>query len=100
MEQLDGHRKELIQIFLGIDIRFSMNNIGEQLAITDSNQVGNHKSCVSEGILKKFENSTFTEYLIEVDRNNYIYSEDKQEKLFSFGEIMQTIKKELVYVEI
>lgn len=61
----------------------------------------NHLTCVEGGLIKYFKerNSTFTEYLVEIDRNSYIYSEDAEEKLFEFGEIMETIKKELVYVE-
>lgn len=94
----------MILIYLGIDVRFSATNVGRQIAANDEDQLGNHKTCISDGstkgIFNKFKNSTFTEYLVEVDRNNYITSEDKEEKLFSFGDIMQTIKKELVYVEI
>lgn len=76
---------------------FSSTDIGTQTS-NSADQVGNHNTCVSGGLISEFEGSTFTEYLIEIDRNNYITNDD--ESLFSFGEIMQTIKKELVYVEI
>jgi len=45
-----------------------------------------------------FGNSRFTEYLIEVDRNSYVTDDD--ESLFSFGEIMEPIKREIVYVQV
>lgn len=60
-------------------------------------QVGNHVPYL--GLIQRFRNSTFKEYLIEIDRNDYVYSDDGEESLFSFGEIRQTVKKELVYVE-
>ena len=61
--------------------------------------VGNHEPLKinNKGLFENFKNSTFTEYLIEIDRNEYISNED--EKLFSFGEIMLPIKNELVYIE-
>lgn len=80
---------------------FSTVNPGSQ-AENDADAVGNHKAInkvgSNSGLLNIFnEDARFTEYLIDIDRNNYITAED--EKLFSFGEIMQTIKKEIVYVE-
>ncbi len=87
-------------IYLGINVRFSSTNIGGQSENT-ADEVGNHISCIKNtGLIKEFQESKFTEYLVEIDRNNYITSEDGDESLFSFGEIMQTIKKEIVYVEI
>ena len=82
-----------------MDIGFSINGSVVPFDSSDTSQIANHKSCIYGGLIKNFEDSTFTEYLVEVDRNNYIYSEDTEEKLFKFGEIMETIKKELVYVE-
>lgn len=87
-------------MFHGINVRFSSAAVGQQTPKNSQYEVGNHKSCINGGLLAHFNGKKFTEYLIEIDRNNYIYSEDKEEKLFSFGEIMQTIKKELIYVEI
>lgn len=87
----------MILIYLGIDVKFSSTNIGSQ----EGTEVGNHispiKTVKGDGIINNFKDSTFTEYLVEVDRNKYIT--DGDESLFSFGEIMQTIKKEIVYVE-
>ena len=103
----------MILIYLGIKARFSSTSVGKQINEEESNveenedeinkkapkEVGNHSPCVDVGLINKFKNSKFTEYLIEVDRNKYIYSEDREERLFSFGEVMQDVKKELVYVE-
>lgn len=84
----------------GIDVRFSSTDIGGQ-ATNNASQPGNHICCIKNGarrgLIANFENSNFTEYLIEVDRNSYITNDD--ESLFSFGEIMEPIKKELIYVE-
>ena len=49
------------------------------------------------GLIARYKNATFTEYLNEVDPNSYITNEG--ESLFSFGEIKQTIKKEIIYVK-
>ena len=77
---------------------FSSTRVGEQYdALTGEQQVGNHIPCITGGLINYFGTSTFTEYLIEVDRNNYITNEG--EKLFSFGDVMETIKKEFVYVQ-
>ncbi len=58
---------------------------------------GNHIACPPGGLAKVFGDSKFTEYMINVDNNSYITEDD--ENLFSFGEIMEPIKKELVYVQ-
>lgn len=61
---------------------------------------GNHAPYFNnKGLIKEFDGEKFTEYLVEVDRNSYIYSEDKEEKLFEFGKVLQTIKKELFYIQ-
>jgi len=90
----------LIQTYLGINVRFSSTNIGGQ-ATNQESQPGNHITCIEagtkRGLIENFKNSRFTEYLVEVDRNSYITNED--ESLFSFGEIMEPIKKELIYIE-
>ena len=77
---------------------FSPNSIGVQLREDDKSQIGNHIPCVKDGLLNAFDGKKFTEYLIKVDRNSYITNED--ESLFSFGKIMEPIKKELVYVQL
>ena len=86
--------------FLGIDVRFSDGEEGEQLNEDDEAQVGNHLSCVPGGFLEYFKNKKFTEYLFEIDKNEYKYSDDKQEKVFSFGQEWDAKKRELVYVEV
>ncbi len=84
----------------GIDAYFSSNKVGSQ-AEDEVSQPGNHICCIKEppktGLVEKFKDSTFTEYLINVDRNSYITEDD--ESLFSFGEIMEPIKRELIYIE-
>lgn len=80
----------------GINVRFSSTNVGGQ-ATDVASQPGNHVSCINNGLIANFEGSTFTEYLIKVDRNTYITNDD--ERLFSFGEIMEPIKNELIYIE-
>ena len=37
------------------------------------------------GLIEWAKDKTFTEYLVKVDRNSYITSEDETESLFSFG---------------
>ena len=59
----------------------------------------NGESGRNRGLIKEFDGEKFTEYLVEIDRNSYIYSEDKEEKLFEFGKVLQTIKKELFYIQ-
>ena len=88
--------KELIQIFHGQTATFSLSNPGSNTNI-NSDMAGNHVPKV--GLIAEYKNETdtFTEYLIEVDRNSYITEDD--EKLFSFGEIMTPIKREIVYIE-
>ena len=49
------------------------------------------------GLIAKYKNSKFTEYIKEVDPNTYITNDG--EKLFSFGEVKETIKKEIIYVK-
>ncbi len=61
--------------------------------------------CMNKGLLEwaKQDDKHFTEYLIKVDKNNYITNEtddpEGEDKLFSFGEIMESIKNEIIYVE-
>ena len=59
---------------------------------------------VMSGLIAKYKNSKFTEYIKEVDPNSYITNEEDdptgEEKLFSFGEIMESVKNEIIYVEV
>lgn len=84
----------MIRIYHGIKVNFSLSKPGEG-TLNSHDYDRNHLP--AESLIDKYKGSEFTEYLIEIDRNSYKTAED--EKLFSFGEIMQTIKKELVYVE-
>lgn len=80
---------------------FNQANIGTQSSKTpnDPSTPGNHRACYNGGLIEWAKDKEFTEYLVKVDRNSYITSEDETESLFSFGEIMQTIKREIIYVE-
>ena len=49
------------------------------------------------GLIYEYKDSKFTEYIQEVDPNSYITNDG--EKLFSFGEVKETIKKEIIYVK-
>ena len=99
MVQWAGLPKELIQIYLGINVRFSSTSIGGQ-ARDKASEVENHISCIKHReLIEECEASKFTEYLVEIDRNSYIRSEDGDESLFSSGEIMQSIKKEIILLE-
>ncbi|MCI9365483.1 MAG: hypothetical protein HFJ54_02455 [Clostridia bacterium] len=94
----------MILIYLGINVYFSQTRVGEQgnNADNDPDTPGNHIALNingRHGLIEWAGDLRFTEYLVNVDRNNYISSEDGTEKLFSFGEIMQPIKKELIYVQ-
>lgn len=88
----------MILIYHGIQAWFSSTNPGNQESQDSSS--GNHKPCIADGLIKKYgAGETFTEYIIEVDRNSYIESDDGEDKLFSFGEIMTPIKREIIYIE-
>ena len=49
------------------------------------------------GIIAKYKNNTFTEYVSEYDPNEYI--ENGAESLFSWGLVKETVKKEIIYVK-
>lgn len=91
----------MIPTYLGIDVYFSQTSIGSQSSKVpnDPSTPGNHRACLSGGLIEWAKDKEFTEYLVKVDRNSYVTSEDETESLFSFGEIMQTIKREIIYVE-
>ncbi len=52
---------------------------------------------VVNGLIRRYNNSKFTEYLIKVDPNDYVTNEG--ESLFSWGKVKETIKKEIIYVK-
>ncbi len=91
----------MTQTYLGIQVYFNSSDIGNQG--TEETAPGNHippKSGDKAGLINMFASSKFTEYIVEIDRNSYIESDDGEDKLFSFGEIMTPVKREIVYVEI
>ena len=58
-------------------MNFSLTQPGNQIERTDSSYVGNHVACVNNGLIAAFDGKNFTEYLIEIDNNNYISSDDE-----------------------
>ena len=81
----------------GITAYFSVSNPGSQ----DFSQASeNHVPCLGDGrgIIEQYKNSRFTEYLILYDTNNYIVDEQDGDKLYATGELMNPIKREVVYV--
>lgn len=76
-------QRELTLIYFGKSVSFSNNR--------------SHEPCVKNGIIGTYKSNKFTEYLNEIDPNTYITNEG--ESLFSFGEVKETIKKEIIYVK-
>ena len=62
-----------MEIYFGKTVYFDINNLGKQ---GDSRTSYNHVSCVNDGIIKKFKNSKFTEYVITHDTNNPTITEE------------------------
>ena len=81
----------------GITAFFSISNPGNQESLKNSE---NHVPCLGEnkGIIDKYKNSRFVEYLILYDTNNYIVDEEDGDKLYSAGELLDPVKREVVYV--
>lgn len=81
----------------GITAYFSISNPGSQDSMKASE---NHVPALGEGkgIIEKYKNSRFTEYLILYDTNNYMVDEEEGDKLYSAGELLDPIKREVVYV--
>ena len=77
---------------------------GAQVYFNDQNGTGeltgpNHIPYLvnGESLIDHYKDCTFTEYIHEVDPNSYITNDG--EKLFSFGEVKETIKREIIYVK-
>ena len=74
--------KELTLIYHGISAIFSRTNPGIQLSKDDISQAGNHtlniRDHIGKGLIEVYKDSKFTEYLIEVDRNEYITSDNRR----------------------
>lgn len=62
-----------------------------------SARLANHVPCVKDGIIKKYKDRNFTEYVIIHDMNKYMTS-DEGDKLIEGGQLEETTKKEIVYV--
>lgn len=88
----------MIQIYHGIPVAFSQNAPGTQ---GDTNTEANHIPKYSEGLIGKYKNNTFTEYVITYDPNLYVESEEGDKLLANegAGQLRQPIKKELIYVK-
>ena len=80
----------------GITAYFSISNPGIQNSARNSE---NHVPCLGEetGIIDKYKNSRFTEYLILYDTNEYLEAEEEGDKLYAGG-LMDPIKREVLYV--
>ena len=85
---------------------FSLRNPGIHEDDSDLNKpyiAGKHKAvCYGNGLLKQYGDSdlTFTEYIVQIDRNNYIaYENEENTGLLVFGEIRYTKKREIIYVK-
>lgn len=78
---------------------FSLRNPGINEKV-EANIVGRHKAvCDGNGLLQKYKNSNFTEYIVQIDRNHYISTESGESSgLLVFGEMRFTKKREIIYV--
>lgn len=66
----------------GITVYFSVDNPGDKGNVDTSE---NHIACLGEnkGIIDKYKNSRFIEYLILYDTNNYIIDEEDGDRLYA-----------------
>lgn len=78
---------------------FSLINQG--VNETDPTKIdGTHKSCITGGLFEHFRNANFTEYIVQIDSNEYIQDEDGQNTgLLVFGTLRNTKKREIIYVK-
>lgn len=79
---------------------FSLRNPG----IDEKNPVniaGSHKAVKNgKGLLSEYKDQEFTEYIVQIDRNEYIEDENGQNTgLLVFGTIRYTKKREIIYVK-
>ncbi len=83
----------------GGSTNFSLRNPG--INETDENYIaGKHKSLYSKGLLGEYENATFTECIVQIDRNEYIKDENEQDTgLLVYGTIRYTKKREIIYIK-
>lgn len=79
---------------------FSLKNPGVNETII-ANIAGKHKAvCSGRGLLKDYGDSTFTEYIVQIDRNEYMEDENGENTgLLIYGTIRFTKKREIIYVK-
>ncbi len=79
---------------------FSLRNPGVNENVT-SYIAGTHKAvCNGNGLLEQYNNCTFTEYIVQIDRNEYIKDENGENTgLLLYGTIRYTKKREIIYVK-
>ena len=61
----------------------------------------NHQTVIENGLLGKYKRSTFEEYIVEIDNNEYIVAsdDDDDEGLYSYGTEWNAKKREIIYVK-
>ena len=87
-----------MEIYSGETVYFNIDNLGTQ---GNPGTSQNHVPCVDGGILAKYKDSRFKEYIITHDKNNPVIGEDGDS--FYVGEnsgtLADTVKREIIYVE-
>lgn len=63
--------------------------------------LSNHIPKCGEGLIGRYKNDTFTEYIITIDPNNYVISDDGDKILANegAGQLRGQVKKEIIYVK-
>lgn len=79
---------------------FSLKTPGINETVT-TNIAGKHKAvCGGNGLLSTYKYSNFTEYIVQIDQNEYITDENGENSgLLVFGTIRYTKKREIIYVK-
>lgn len=105
----DNHITQRINCDIyGGTTNFSIQDIGVNVDRNARGYIGTHKAvCGGTGLLNHYKsinlNSpeiTFTEYIVQIDRNEYIADEDGNNTgLLEFGKLRNTKKREIVYVK-
>lgn len=105
MELMLGLHKELTQICLGKQVKFDLSNLGIQ---SGDSTAKNHVACVDGGLIEKYRQTSskdqtkFREYVITHDLNYPVKDEDGDSYFIgdSSSQMRETIKREIIYVEI
>lgn len=79
---------------------FSLKTPGINETIKE-NIAGSHRAvCGGRGLLSEYKDITFTEYIVQIDRNEYTKDENGNETdLLLYGTIRYTKKREIIYVK-